>query len=180
VSFDMRRFVCLAAFALAAPAFATAEFPGEIRAALGTADLPPGSCAVCHFNSNFTRAGVMGTPFGRSMLANGLMGNSNMSLRAALTALEMANTDSDADGCSDIAELKASPATNPNTRDCSMGGSDGGTGGGEAGGGAGGAGGSGGGGLEIGPLRYGCGANAAPGVIGLATLLLVVTRRRRR
>jgi hypothetical protein len=172
----MLRVVFVAALASALPAFATAEFPGEIRSALGTADLPPGSCAVCHFNANFTRAGVMGTPFGRSMLANGLMGNNNTSLRMALTALEMANTDSDSDGCPDIAELKATPATNPNTRDCSMGGTDGGTGGGEAGG----AGGSGGGGVDIGPIRYGCGANAAPGLVGLATVLLVARLRRRR
>ncbi|MDX2008723.1 MAG: hypothetical protein SFW67_00950 [Myxococcaceae bacterium] len=175
----MLRFVCLASLVFAAPAFATAEFPGEIRSALGTADLPPGSCAVCHFNSNFTRAGVMGTPFGRSMLANGLMGNNATSLRGALTALEMANTDSDGDGCPDIAELKATPATNPNTRDCSMGGTGGGASGGEAGGAAGG-GAAGGGGPELGPLRYGCGANVAPGLVGLAALLMLARRRDRR
>ncbi|MCU0701183.1 MAG: hypothetical protein MUC96_32135 [Myxococcaceae bacterium] len=173
----MLRFLFIAAIVVAGPAFATAEYPGEIRSALGTAELPPGSCAVCHFNSNFSRAGVMGTPFGRSMLANGLTGNSTSSLRAALTALEMANTDSDSDGCTDIAELKATPATNPNTRDCSMGGVDGGAGGGEAGG-AGGSGGSG-GGAEIGPLRYGCGANIAPGLVGLGALLVLARRRNR-
>ncbi len=160
----MSRLACLALVTFAAPALAAPEFPGEIRSALGTADLPPGSCAVCHFNSNFSRAGVTGTPFGRSMLANGLVGNNTGSLRMALTTLELTNTDSDADGCPDIAELKASPATNPNTSDCSSGGTPG------AGDPA----------IALGTLRYGCGASTAPGLLGLPALLLAARLRRRR
>jgi hypothetical protein len=157
----------------AARALATAEFPGEIRSALGTSDLPPGSCAVCHFNSNFSRAGVMGTPFGRSMLANGLVGNNTGSLRMALTTLELTNTDSDADGCPDIAELKASPATNPNTNDCSAGGTAGADAGQAAGHGAADP------AIEVGPLLYGCGASTTPGFLGLPPLLLAARLRRR-
>ncbi|MCA2981002.1 MAG: hypothetical protein INH37_22250 [Myxococcaceae bacterium] len=169
----MLRLVTLAALLSSFPALATAEYPGGIQSALGTADLPPGSCAVCHFNSNFSRAGVMGTPFGRSMLANGLTGKSLPSLRAALMALETATTDSDLDGCPDIAELKSVPATNPNVRDCGTGGADAGSGGGGAGGG----------GTEspeVGPLRYGCGANVAPGLLALSALLALWRRRARR
>jgi hypothetical protein len=171
----VKRLLFAALMAWTPAALATAGFPGEIQSVLGTSAPPPGSCAVCHFNSNFTRAGVMGTPFGRTMLMNGVMANSEMSLRAALTAIEMANTDSDMDGCPDIAELKSMPATNPNTRDCSVGAADGGTAGGAAGGG----GGTGGGPPEIGPLRYGCGANVVPGLVGALALVLLAQRRRR-
>lgn len=159
---------------VASAASATPTFTGVMQTELMMSGPPPGVCAVCHLNGA-TATGTVTTPFGRAMRMQGLAANNEASLRSALAALATANTDSDMDGCSDIAELKAMPTpTNPNRAgDC--GSSDAGsTGGGAAGGSGGGTG----GGTMLGPIRYGCGANVVPGAIGLGAILLLLRRRR--
>jgi hypothetical protein len=155
---------------LGAPAWATATYPTAIKTHLGLASEPPQSCGVCHRN-NVLGAGTVTTPFGTSMRGQGLVSNNEASLNTALDALDAAMTDSDGDGVPDITELRN--VTDPNVANTST---DGGTGGG--GGGTGG--GTGGGGEVLPPVRYGCGANAVPGLAGLAGAALVVALRRRR
>lgn len=158
------RAILMGATLLASAALATPTFPGLMETELGMAGPPVGVCAVCHLNG-LTTADAVTTPFARAMRMNGLMPNNDDSLKAALIAIEMANTDSDMDGCTDIAELKAMPdPTNPNRAGDCGGSTDGGTGGGTA---------------TIGPIRYGCGANSVPGMLGLVGILAMLTRRRR-
>ncbi len=159
----MNRFTFTLAVALAALANATPSYPGVLQTELSMAGQPPGVCAACHRNGS-TQNGTVTTPFGKSLRDNGLVANDEASLRRALTAIEAANTDSDGDGCTDIAELKAMPLpTNPNRRgDC--GSTTGAAGSGVE--------------EDVGPLRYGCGADVAPGlVVGLALVVLALRRR---
>lgn len=158
------RAMLMGAVLVASAALATPTFTGVMQNELGMSGPPPGVCAVCHLNG-VTTTGTVTTPFGRAMRMNGLMPNNDDSLKAALAAIDMANTDSDMDGCTDIAELKAMPdPTNPNRAGDCGGGSDGGTAGGTA---------------TLGPIRYGCGANSVPGVLGLVGVLALLARRRR-
>ncbi len=157
---------------LASVASATPTFTGVIQTETG--QQPPGLCGVCH-TGGIGMAGNVTTPFGRALRMQGLLPNNEASLTTAIGALRMANTDSDGDGCSDIAELSTNPPTNPNRADCSSGDagtSDGGTGGGAAGG-------SGGGGTELPPISYGCGSNVVPGLFALAALIVAMWRPRR-
>ncbi|MEW5743133.1 MAG: thrombospondin type 3 repeat-containing protein [Myxococcota bacterium] len=164
----MRR-LALALSLLAGPAWATATYPTAIKNHLGLAVEPPQSCGICHRN-NVLGAGTVTTPFGTNMRMRGLMPNNEATLRSALDQLDTDMVDSDGDGVTDIAELRA--GTDPNVGSTS----DGGTGGG--GGGTGG--GAGGGGDTVAPLRYGCGANVAPGLSLFAALLVGLRLRRRR
>jgi hypothetical protein len=172
------RAIFVAASLGAAAAFATPTFTGVMQTELMMSGPPPGVCGVCHLNG-VTTSGTVTTPFGRALRMNGLMANNEGSLRMALMALQTANTDSDMDGCPDIAELRAMPTpTNPNLGgDCASGDGgmvmmDGGAGGG--------GGGAGGGGANIGPIRYGCGANAVPELMAAAAALALALRARRR
>lgn len=162
------RAILMGAVLAASAALATPTFTGVMQTELGMSGPPPGVCAVCHLNG-VTATGTVTTPFGRALRMNGLMPNNDASLKAALAAIDAANTDSDMDGCTDIAELKAMPdPTNPNRAGDCGGSSDGGTGGGTAGGTA-----------VLGPIRYGCGANSVPGVLSLVGVLALLARRRR-
>jgi hypothetical protein len=99
----------LAVLAGAPPARAVKSFPGDIGGDLGLDYLPP--CRLCHIQGT-TGAGSVSTPFGISMLAHG-MTKDRGTLSPALAMLQADGTDSDGDGKTDIAELKAN--TDPNT-----------------------------------------------------------------
>ncbi len=106
----MRRSALFAALLLTSGlAFATPNFPAAVQSAEGTPSLPP--CALCHFNG-VTGAGTVTTPIGKSLKARGMVGSDAAALGTALARLGADGVDSDGDGVTDIAELKA--GTDPN------------------------------------------------------------------
>jgi hypothetical protein len=112
--------LAVAALSPAAPAAASATFPGALQQKLGLTSLPypPLGCQLCHQ----TDAGGLKTatkPFGRAVQKDGAVAANVPSLTSALDALESAGTDSDRDGVGDIAELKA--GTDPNVAESSNG-----------------------------------------------------------
>lgn len=131
-------------------AWATPEYPGVIRSTYSvklTQD-----CSLCHRNGQQVSSAVT-TPFALTMKARGLVKYSVPSLRAALSRVEDAGTDSDFDGVGDIDELRAE--TDPNL------GPDGNPG--------------------LSPPRYGCGASVVPAMMSaLALLVLARVRSSRR
>ena len=145
---------------LAAPAWASAQFPATIKAKYSLAAEPP--CAICHTNG-ITGIGTVNTLFGTAMRTHGLVAGSDASLNSALDAMAAANIDSDGDGVTDVDELKA--GTDPNVAPAPT---DGGTGGGTGGGG----------GTVIGPPKFGCGAAVVPELLFLAALVPLLRRRR--
>lgn len=148
---------CLALSAL--PAAASSTFPGVVKDHLQAAQPP--ACAVCH-TGGATGMGTVNTAFGKALRNEGLTAGDDDALRTALDALGDKSTDSDADGTGDVDELKA--GRNPNLADAP--GVDAGTDGGTT---------------EQPPSpKYGCGANAVPGLGGLAALLIVAGWSRRR
>jgi hypothetical protein len=70
------------------------------------------SCSLCHKNGA-TGPGTVKTPFGLSAIARGLNASDRNSVAAALRQMQRDQVDSDADGVSDIDELKL--GTDPNT-----------------------------------------------------------------
>ncbi|CAN5365836.1 hypothetical protein BH09MYX1_BH09MYX1_10230 [soil metagenome] len=106
-------FVTAAGFVLlsATSAFATSNFPSTIRAKL-TLSYDP-ACATCHSNG-ITGRGTVTTPFGKSMLARGLVASDESALDGALDKMITDKVDSDLDGVTDIDELKA--GTDPNAK----------------------------------------------------------------
>lgn len=140
---------------LAAPAWATDEFPPAISARYARANEP--RCELCHTNG-ITARGTVTTPFGSALLGRGLAAYDVASLNAALDTLTTEMVDSDGDGVSDVEELAND--TDPNKV-------PGATGGG-AGGGT---------GAGVGALRYGCGASAVPELLLLAGLAPFLRRR---
>jgi hypothetical protein len=105
----LRRLVL--AFALLAGGLARASsvYPPEVRAHLSLSYTP--ACTLCH-NTPSGGIGTVTTPFGKSMMARGLVAQNIASLDTALDALAAEKTDSDHDGVPDIDELKAQ--TDPN------------------------------------------------------------------
>jgi len=111
----------LLAVSLAPHAAASTSFPAALRSKLGLAQVPypPMGCQLCHQSD----AGGLGTatkPFGRSLLKAGAVGGSVPNLLKALDNLEADGTDSDHDGVSDIAELKAGKDPNVFTSSTGM------------------------------------------------------------
>ena len=103
-------FAALAALLLGANvASATSNFPAAVRTKLSLSYDPP--CSLCHTNG-ITGRGTVTTPFGKAMLARGLVASDETALNAALDKMVAEKVDSDLDGTTDIDELKA--GTNPN------------------------------------------------------------------
>ena len=137
----------------AAPALASQIFPAAVQTHLTLTYTP--ACALCHFNG-VTGYGTVTTPFGKTLMARGALAGNEASMLGALDAMQTAATDSDGDGVSDIQELKN--GTDPNVAQ----GADGGVG------------------VVLPPIKYGCGASVAPGVLAALGVLALVGRRRRR
>ncbi len=94
--------VCLG-LSIAQTGWASPPFPAEIQAHLALSKAP--DCLICHT----TEAGGMGTAttkFAAAMKQAGLQVENIPSLAAALDTLAANNTDSNADGISDIQALK--------------------------------------------------------------------------
>ncbi|HTA88460.1 MAG TPA: thrombospondin type 3 repeat-containing protein [Polyangiaceae bacterium] len=96
-------------FGLSSPAQAKPEFPSEIQSDLKLSYLVP--CSVCHIEDN-TGSSTPITPFALALRARGLSGD-NGSVGTSLALLAADGVDSDGDGVTDIAELKA--GTDPNS-----------------------------------------------------------------
>ncbi len=145
----------LLSVALASTVWASATYPAVIATEVGV-DFVPQQCKLCHQNDQLVKAATI-TPFALSMKSRGLVIENDASLRTALAQNETDLVDSDSDGCTDIAELKA--GEDPNVVSC---GRDAGTG-------------------PLSPPRYGCGANVAPGLMAAISVfaLMQLLRRRR-
>jgi MYXO-CTERM domain-containing protein len=96
-------------------ASATSNFPGAIRTKLALTYDP--QCALCHTNG-ITGRGTVTTPFGKAMLARGLVASDETALNTALDKMVADKVDSDLDGTTDIDELKA--GTDPNGNSISV------------------------------------------------------------
>ena len=146
------------------PAAASSGFPAVVQGHLSLSQQP--ACALCHTNG-ITGMGTVNTPFGSALRAKGLVAGNDASLTAALDALSAAGTDSDQDGTGDVAELTA--GRNPNVADAPSTDAGTATDGGTS--------------TEtVPPPKFGCGANAVPGMGGLLALAALapwMIRRRR-
>lgn len=104
------RTTALTGLLTASIAWGTPTFPAVLQSHLSLAEAPAQSCGLCHLNG-VPGVGTVTTPFGIALRERGLVASSDASLRAALDAVGD-GTDSDGDGTSDLAELRA--GTDPN------------------------------------------------------------------
>lgn len=147
--------LALAAFLASGVAAASAGYPAAMKTDLGLAKAP--GCDLCH-QAAVDPVGPASAPFGKSMVAKGLVASDPASLSKALEAMRAAGVDSDGDGAEDLDEL--SWGGDPNHADVPEGGSQ-----------------------E--PVTYGCAAGRVPvsgGAAGLALAAvgLLALRRGRR
>ena len=120
----------LTALVLGVPmtARASSPYPEELRAALGLSYTP--SCTLCHGAGSGGNGGLVNTPFGKSLVARGLLGATSAELDAgftpdggtpdptlasALAKMQVDQVDSDGDGALDLDELTW--GGDPNTYD---------------------------------------------------------------
>lgn len=140
----------MVAVMLATGAWASDSYPGVIISELRLEQTY--DCRLCHQNFVLEKKATI-TPFVLSLKQRGLVILNDASLRTALAQNEADLVDSDGDGCTDIAELKA--GEDPNVVSC---GQDGGT-------------------PPIAPPHYGCTASVAPGLMAALSVLLLRRRR---
>ena len=134
------------------PAMASTNYPVVVQSHLSLSAPPRQSCGLCHTNG-VTGSGTVNTPVGKALKARGMVSGNEGSLRAALDALARDGVDSDGDGVPDIEELKA--GTDPNVAGTDT--------------------------TSTATPKYGCGAEAVPGLEALALgVWLVFSHRRRR
>jgi MYXO-CTERM domain-containing protein len=98
-----------AAVSIPAVARAKPEFPPDIARHLSATEAP--ACSVCHLEGKTGGITVV-TPFAFALRAHGFT-DSTSTLNAALDQMDTDGTDSDGDGVSDVAELRA--GTDPNS-----------------------------------------------------------------
>jgi len=110
---------------------------------------PPPQSCALCHLNGVTGVGTVNTLFGISLRAHGAVAVDEAKLGTALDAMRADNTDSDGDGTPDIQELIN--GTDPNDA----------------------------GGPKLPNPRYGCGANAVPGLMAFGALVLLSLRRRR-
>ena len=120
----------LTALVIGVPMTARASnpYPEELRATLGLSYTP--SCTLCHSAGLGGNVGPVNTPFGKSMVARGLLGATSAELDAgfspdggtpdptlvsALAKMQVDQVDSDGDGALDLDELTW--GGDPNTYD---------------------------------------------------------------
>jgi hypothetical protein len=95
--------IALAALVTARGALASPSYPAALEADLGLAAAP--RCDLCH-HAAAAPVGPTDTPFGKSMVARGLVGNDDTaSLAHALVRMRADGVDSDGDGAKDLDEL---------------------------------------------------------------------------
>lgn len=148
-----------AAFLASSVAVASQGYPDAMKTDLVLTKAP--GCDLCHAAATAPVGGV-DTPFGKSIVAKGLVASDDASLKKSLDAMRAAGVDSDGDGAEDLDEL--SWGGDPNHADLPQGGNSD-------------------------PITYGCSAGRVPvegGPVGLAlgafaaALVRVAARRRRR
>jgi hypothetical protein len=146
----------------ATSALASDTYPDAIKADLMAVSSP--ACDLCH-NGGVGQKGNVNTPFGKEVIALGLVSGDDAGLKTVLDGLKAANEDADGDGTPDIDELVK--GTNPNFNEVT----------GMAPGGA-----------DFPPPEYGCSVSArksssARGGLGAACLVALASlgaaRRRR-
>ena len=141
---------------LSGVAAASKDYPEAMKADLGLAKAP--GCDLCH-QAAVDPVGPVSTLFGKSAVAQGLVGGDTASLARALSAMRKASIDSDGDGAEDLDEL--SWGGDPNHADLPQSG-------------------------NLVPVTYGCSAGRVPvDGVGAGTLfgviaILVARRRQRR
>ena len=136
--------LALAAFLVSGVAAASEGYPEAMKTDLGLAKAP--GCDLCHQAAS-SPVGPASTPFGKSMVAKGLVASDAASLAKALDAMRAAGVDSDGDGAEDLDEL--SWGGDPNHAAVPEGGAQA-------------------------PVTYGCGAGRVPVEGGAAASLLGV------
>ncbi len=144
-----------AAFLASGVAVASQGYPDAMKTALVLTKAP--GCDLCHAAATAPVGGV-DTPFGKSIVAKGLVASDDASLKKSLDAMRAAGVDSDGDGAEDLDEL--SWGGDPNHADLPQGG-------------------------NADPITYGCSAGRVPvgggdAGIALGLIALIAARRRRR
>jgi hypothetical protein len=110
--------IVLIASSLSLRTFASPSFPGVVQVETSAVV----ACTLCHTDPG-GGGGNVKQPVGVALVSRGLFAGDDAGLVLALTQLEEDNTDSDGDGVSDVAELRAGldpnvaggtePAVNP-------------------------------------------------------------------
>lgn len=98
--------VCAASSALLTAAYggASQSYAPRLAVALQLEAEPP--CTLCH-RTNDGGDGTVNSPFGRSVIEHGALGNNDLgSLDAALVSMHTQRTDSDGDAVADLVELQ--------------------------------------------------------------------------